>query len=74
MSGLNNSGAEMAEKGQGQSLSWNLSWGFVSCASDVSQMGCRHTDAEMDTIEHVLRFDGDEAMGVRTEELRGRPV
>lgn len=48
--------------------------GFVNCASDMAQMGCRHTDAEMDTVEHVLCFAGDEAMGVGTEELRGRPV
>ena len=48
--------------------------GFVSCASDVSQMGCRHADAETDTIEHVFCFDGDEAMGAGAKELHGRPV
>lgn len=48
--------------------------GFVNCASDVAQMGCRHADAETDTIEHVLRFDSDEAMGTGAEELCGRPL
>lgn len=47
---------------------------FVSCASDMAQMGCRHADAETDTIEHVFRFDGDEAVRAGAEELHGRPV